>query len=356
MFQNILKTHFERYPLMQPQDAVKLCYQSEFGGGHMIPSRERALLRLQEEISATEQTGSLVLEDIGGYCRLYLSAHELGGLRPETVCSLFCYTANHACGTMAGFEEKLGVLSEMTKDGLAPFGAQELAEYLEGYRAQGCPAVSHTEIYRENYAPAYRLVPKETMQLLGVLRAIDACLADKGEASVAIDGMCGGGKTTLAAILTEAYDAQLFHMDDYFLPFERKTAERLAEPGGNVDYERFREEIACRKLAEPVLFRAYDCSCGQLGEWQKAEPNKVRIVEGSYSLHPYFGDVYDVRAWVKVPASLQRERILARNGEEMLRRFENEWIPMENHYAEAFKEEIFGENECVIVSGSEKYL
>lgn len=347
MFRNILRSHLERYPLLQPQDAVKLCYQSEFGGGHMIPSPERALLRLQEEISATEQKGSLVLEDIGGYCRLYLSAHELGGLRPETVCSLFCYTANHARGTMEGFEEKLCVLSEMTEESLAPFGAQELAEYLEGYRAQGCPAVSHTEIYRKNYAPAYRLVPKETRQLLGVLRAIDACLTEKGQVSVAIDGMCGGGKTTLAAILAEVYGAQLFHMDDYFLPFERKTPERLAEPGGNVDYERFKEEIASRKLDEPVVFRAYDCSCGELGEWQKAEPNTVRIVEGSYSLHPYFGDVYDVRAWVKIDPALQRERILARNGEEMLKRFENEWIPMETHYAEAFGIA----EKCIRVSG-----
>ena len=105
----IFTLHRERYPLSEPRDFLKLAYQSEFGGGHMIPSRGKALLRLQEEISATEQTGSIVLEDIGGYCRLYLSAHKLGGLRAETVNGLFCYTAAHAHGTMQGFEEKLHV-------------------------------------------------------------------------------------------------------------------------------------------------------------------------------------------------------------------------------------------------------
>ncbi|MDO4739150.1 MAG: hypothetical protein Q4A66_00635 [Eubacteriales bacterium] len=349
MMRNILRSHFERYPLMQPQDAVKLCYQSEFGGGHMIPGREQALARLREEIAQTGQTGSPLLEHIGGYQRLYLSAHELGGLRPETIAALFCYTANHACGTMQGFEEKLAVLAQLAQEGLAPFSAQALAEYLEGYRAQGCPAVSHTPAYRQQYAPAYRLVPKETDRLLGVLRAIDAALADKGEASVAIDGMCGGGKSTFSAILAEVYDAQLFHMDDYFLPFARKTPERLAQPGGNVDYERFYEEIGSVPLSGEVVFRAYDCSAGTLGEEKRVEPKKVRIVEGSYSLHPHFGDIYDVRAWVKVSPEVQKERILARNGETMLRRFVEEWIPMENHYAEAFS--ILEDKNLILVPG-----
>lgn len=345
--QGILRAHFEKYPQMQAQDAVKLCYQSEFGGGHMIPDPAYALKRLKEEIAQTEQTGGALLEEIGGYDRLYLRALFESGLRAETVSGLFCYTANHACGTMEGFEKRLSALEELAKAGNAPFSAQELAEYLEKYRAQGCPAVSHTAVYRESYSPAYRLVPKETARLLPVLRSIDRVLAEKGAANVAIDGMCGGGKTTLAQILAEIYGAQLFHMDDYFLPFERKTPERLAEPGGNVDYERFEEEIACRKLDEPVLFRAYDCSCGELGEWQKVEPNKVRIVEGSYSMHPHFGDIYDVKMWVQIDPQLQKERILRRNGEQMLRRFVNEWIPMENHYAEAFGVP----QKCITVSG-----
>ena len=33
--ERILREHAERYPLMQPTDAVKLIYQNEFGGGHL---------------------------------------------------------------------------------------------------------------------------------------------------------------------------------------------------------------------------------------------------------------------------------------------------------------------------------
>ena len=37
----ILLAHLKQYPQMQLQDVVKLLYQSEFGGGHMITSPEK---------------------------------------------------------------------------------------------------------------------------------------------------------------------------------------------------------------------------------------------------------------------------------------------------------------------------
>ena len=36
MIQNILIEHNQRYPHMVIQDFVKLIYQNEFGGGHLI--------------------------------------------------------------------------------------------------------------------------------------------------------------------------------------------------------------------------------------------------------------------------------------------------------------------------------
>ena len=50
--------------------------------------------------------------------------------------------------------------------GLLPFSPAALAEYLRGYRAAGCPPVSHSAAYRAAYHPAYRvglrsLLPEE---------------------------------------------------------------------------------------------------------------------------------------------------------------------------------------------------
>ena len=72
---------------------------------------------------------------------------------------------------------------------------------------------------------------------------IDELLAKKNMVIVAIDGKCTSGKTTLASKLAEIYDCNVFHMDDFFLRPEQRIPERLAEVGGNVDYERFQEEV-----------------------------------------------------------------------------------------------------------------
>ena len=60
---------------------------------------------------------------------------------------------------------------------------------------------------------------------------------------IAVDGRCASGKTTLAATLEEETGCNVVHMDDFFLRPEQRTPQRLAEPGGNVDYERFRQEV-----------------------------------------------------------------------------------------------------------------
>ena len=45
----ILKIHVKRYPLMQPTDAVRLIYQNEFGGGHLIRDEEICLNYLRQD-------------------------------------------------------------------------------------------------------------------------------------------------------------------------------------------------------------------------------------------------------------------------------------------------------------------
>ena len=40
---------------------------------------------------------------------------------------------------------------------------------------------------------------------------------------LAIDGPCGSGKTTLAALLARLYDCPVFHADDFFLRPEQRT-------------------------------------------------------------------------------------------------------------------------------------
>lgn len=163
---------------------------------------------------------------------------------------------------------------------------------------------------------------------------IDALLARQDRVMVAIDGRCASGKTTLAAALAECYDCNVFHMDDFFLRPEQRTAERFAQPGGNVDYERFRDEVLEPLLAGRAFsYRPFDCGTFALAGPVAVEPKRLAIVEGTYSQHPFFGGSYDLKLLLTVDPALQRRRILRRPAF-LHRRFFEEWIPMEERYFE----------------------
>lgn len=169
---------------------------------------------------------------------------------------------------------------------------------------------------------------------------------ERRQVNVAIDGMCGSGKTTLGEAIAEKYGCNLMHMDDFFLRPEQRTSGRYEEPGGNVDYERFRAEVL-EHLAdeEGFTYRRFDCHTMKLDDPHQLSRQRLNIIEGAYSCHPYFGDIYSLCFFVEVSVEEQRKRILVRNGEAMYQRFEREWIPMENRYFE-----FYGIREkCVVV-------
>lgn len=166
---------------------------------------------------------------------------------------------------------------------------------------------------------------------------IDSLLEEKEQVIVAIDGNCTAGKTTLAAQLTETYDCNVFHMDDFFLRPEQRTEDRYAEVGGNVDYERFMEEVLIPlKAGISFSYRPFDCSTFTLANPICVTPKKLNIVEGTYSHHPYFGNPYDLKILLTVDEETQHQRILERPTF-LHKRFFEEWIPMENRYFDELK-------------------
>lgn len=331
--QTILRRHGETYPQMQPQDAVKLLYQMEFGGGHMIADANSAALYLAKEWKTTQANTKPLAEPIGGgLCRVNLAALQEAQL--PTLNRLFVATANAHKGGIDAFKAKLALLLELAKKGEMPFSAQALEEYLAGYAQDGYPMVSHSALYRAAYAPAYRVVSQRYMDHFDLYLAIDEARERKQTLVLAIDGRCGSGKSTLAQELAQVYACQVIAMDDFFLPIPLRTKARMEEPGGNVHYERFDQQvIAGLRQGEGFSYGVFECgNVMQITHENRIEPGGLLVVEGSYSLHPKFGQYADISVFMDIDPRLQTRRILARNGEEMLQRFVDTWIPMEEDY------------------------
>lgn len=157
---------------------------------------------------------------------------------------------------------------------------------------------------------------------------------------VAIDGRCASGKTTLASWLAGKLDADVIHMDDFFLPPMLRTEERRKEPGGNVHYERFQTEVLPKlKSGESFSYQRFDCSRMAPGERIPVKNKGWVLVEGAYSCHPVLGDYMDLKVFLDIDSEQQKRRIIMRNGEDRLGDFLQKWIPMEEAYFAAFSVE-----------------
>jgi len=157
---NILIQHALKYPLMEPADAVKLIYQNEFGGGHLISDKEACLNRLQNEYQTVIQKTDIPLfEDIGnGIVRINLAALDTNGLTVGMLNDIFVASSEIIKGSKKSFLNKLNILEKLTRKGIFKFDNYSLQAYLEEYLSLGCPPVSHSRIYRDAYKPAYRVI------------------------------------------------------------------------------------------------------------------------------------------------------------------------------------------------------
>ncbi|NLA76509.1 MAG: hypothetical protein GX851_01535 [Clostridiales bacterium] len=333
----ILDAHLSAHPAAKSADIYKLLYQNEFGGGHLITDLDACRGRLLRELSETcEDQRSPVCTDIGnGRVRLELKNPAVRVLGAEVLCRMFSESAKRT-GNEKEFKRTLETVANHL-DSHYPLLCGDFREYAEARKAEGYPAVSHSTEYRDSYSPAYRVVNAKYVRLINLLIRINSILSEKKRAVIALEGRSASGKTTAATLISTLYETNIIHMDDFFLPPELRTAERYGEAGGNVHYERFREEVVSGlERQSGFSYRVFDCSRMDYIDTVKIEPKPLTIVEGAYSAHPRVSFKYDLICFFEITSGEQKRRITERNGEQMYERFREIWIPLENKYFDAF--------------------
>lgn len=224
-------------------------------------------------------------------------------------------------------------------------GRQGNARTEHGYvhlEATRCRRIAQTR-RRADFFSAYRRIlvsqsGKAARDIVpAVLKRIGELQSRERPLLISIDGRSTAGKTTLAAAISECIDCNVVHMDQFYLKPSQRTSERYAEPGGNVDYERVKEEVIDPLLAgEEFSYRPYDAHRDVFGEELHFDPKPVVLIEGSYSGHPMLWDAYDMHIFMTTSKERQLERVRKRNGEAALEMFQAKWIPLEEKYFKAY--------------------
>lgn len=326
-----LREQVALHPSMQPQDVVKLLFQASFGAEHLLTDKAAALRRLEKEFAENEMTdmSEKLYEQISGkVCRINLREWKRRKMPLTWLFRIFVESAAYAnlYGGQELFARSLREVEELIQEGIFSFSWEEWQKT----KKQG--AVHHSEIYRQQEQPAYRIVCSRYIRLLPILEELAKLPQDKIHA-IAIDGRCASGKTTMAFMLSKVLGAGVVQMDDFFLPMELRTEERLAIPGGNVHYERVAEEVLPRLKAEDNFsYQRFECSKMELGDYVTVPGAKYYIVEGAYSCHSALGEYMSLKVFFDVGKAEQIERIRRRDGEEYLEAFINKWIPLEERY------------------------
>lgn len=330
----LLITHYQTYPELQIQDIFKYLYQSSYGCDHMVTSLDASIEDIRREFTDNNvlQNNETLIDILdGAYSRVHL-AYLGRGMSAETLGKLFFASAQSEHVNKLELEYKLSVAKELARENLFHFSSRELEETIEEWKYKGYPAIHHSNTFRTRYHPAYRVIAKKYVSFLPLFSKLDEML-DKGTVILAVEGGSASGKTTLSEILTNLYDCSVFHMDDFFLRPEQRTPERYAEVGGNIDRERFLEEVLtplCK--GKFINYRRFDCSTMKFKEPIRITPKKLIVIEGAYSMHPEFTEYYNLSVFLDVSPKLQKERILKRNDLHEAKKFFEEWIPLETVY------------------------
>lgn len=331
--QKIWMEHLRRYPRMEAVDMLKLIFQAHLGCGHLLTDEATVTARIAaEEASLSPAPEEPLTEALSPFfVRLNLRSAMARGIEPLWIARMMALSAQAApaCTRQDAADCALHLSASL------PCG-EELAQAAQHLVDDPAWLPSHSDAYRASYAPHYRVIGREWMLALGALSAIAAHVREE-RLLVTIDGPCCSGKTTLSAQLAQVLDAAVVHMDDFYVPHARKTAQRLAIPGGNADVERLCDEFLLPWLRDGHgSYRPYSCKEDRLLAPVDIPARRVTILEGSYANLPPLRSHAQVRMFLRLGRQEQMQRLRAREGEAHLPMFLERWLPLEEAYFAAY--------------------
>lgn len=168
-FQEVVKVHLERHPLMEIEDLYKLVFQAAMGSEHAVPDPEAARQWLERELSnlpggAPEPLTEPLSPD-GALVRVNLRPYLEQGSELDSLLDAFVATATQFDGSEERLRSYWSDVEAMVAKGELSVGLDRLRQFFSEMEGQDFPAVHHSPQYRDTYRPAYRVVLIELLPL-----------------------------------------------------------------------------------------------------------------------------------------------------------------------------------------------
>lgn len=154
---------------------------------------------------------------------------------------------------------------------------------------------------------------------------------DKDLICIAIDGYCGSGKTTFGNVLKERLNANLVHIDDFYLSFSERKENWQDILAGNINFVRLENEVLSKLNEDTIEYGIFNPRKQEIVSRETLEKKRIFILEGAYSHHPDIRKYFDYFIFFKCDDDKQEERLMAREGDHF-QAFKNVWIKRERDY------------------------
>ncbi len=154
----------------------------------------------------------------------------------------------------------------------------------------------------------------------------------RGQIIISIDGPCGGGKTTIADMIEKELGFNILHMDDFYLPFDKRDKNWMNIIAGHMDFDRLIEKVIIPyKEKKKTNYVSYDCHSDKYLKEIPIDLDKFLIIEGSYTSHSKLDNYVDAKIFVDIDKDEQIKRLTKRNPK-VVDKFLSMWVPFENRY------------------------
>ncbi len=153
-------------------DVYKFLHEGRFGPGHAVTSRADAADILAAELASlgpSDEKASLC-QPLGGapdLVRIHLRPFVGAGDDPEALVDAFVASAGRVEGDPEAMDRVLGkAVARLVRRGHWQLAGQ-LEDLAGRLAAEGYPAAHHSDPYKANYRPAYRVVLRELAEQNG---------------------------------------------------------------------------------------------------------------------------------------------------------------------------------------------